>query len=337
MRLKRYDGNPILIPGEPEWRRCTTFNPAVIIDDGIFYMLERACYSLAPLHSCMGLWRSEDGYHFSLAHPEPVFTAEQMGTPEGTVEDPRLVKYGDWYMMTYVHRNFASSCHPNGHGIPRYTEHPDVPEGDPNHYRSGLARSRDMIAWEDLGLITPREVDDRDCVLFPEPVGGRYAMIRRPMHYVGPEYGCDRPSMWISYSDDLQTWDTPILMAAGENPEWESTKIGAAAQPIRTDAGWLCLYHGVDGDNVYRTGVMLLDLARPERVVARAPDYILEPETYYERVGVIIPRVVFPSANVVKDGTLYVYYGCADTCIGVATCELEELLAYVLQYPRNGG
>jgi hypothetical protein len=85
--------------------------------------------------------------------------------------------------VTSRHRDFASSCHPTGKGIPRYTEAVNIAPGDPNHYRSGIARSRDLVAWEDLGLVTPRELDDRDCVLFPEKIKGRYAMLRRPMHY----------------------------------------------------------------------------------------------------------------------------------------------------------
>jgi predicted GH43/DUF377 family glycosyl hydrolase len=88
----------------------------------------------------------------------------------------------------------------------------------------------------------------------------------------------------------------------------------------------------VDDGVVYRAGVMLLDLKNPAKVIARSPDFILEPEMYYERAGLIIPRVVFPSANAVKDGVVYVYYGCCVTCISVATVPLDELLRYVLKY-----
>ncbi|MFP4105795.1 MAG: glycosidase [Phycisphaerae bacterium] len=336
MKLKRYEGNPIVAPGKWHWRGVVTFNPGVILEeDGTFYMLERACSSLAPLYCQFGLLRSSDGLHFEHVVDYPVFTAEQLGTPRGTVEDPRLVKIGDTYYMTYVHRNYVANCFPNGKGIPDYHDVSDVPDGDPNNYRSGIARSEDLIEWEDLGLVTPEDVDDRDCVLFPEKINGRYAMLRRPMHYVGPEYGCDYPSIWISYSDDLVHWDHPQLVASAENFQWEGTKIGAAAQPMKTDDGWLILYHGVDDEVVYRTSVMLLDRDDPSKVIARSPGYILEPEEYYEHVGLIIPHVVFPSANVIKDGTVYIYYGCADTCISVATCRLDELLDYVKQYPKK--
>jgi predicted GH43/DUF377 family glycosyl hydrolase len=234
--------------------------------------------------------------------------------------------------MTYVHRNYTASCLPNGVGVPDYRDASCVPPDDPNNYRTGLARSDDLVCWEDIGLVTPRDVDDRDCTLFPEKIGGKYAMLRRPMHYVGDGYGCDRPSIWLSFSDDLTHWEEPRLIAAAEHPEWEAVKIGAAAQPIRTEEGWLLLYHGVDAAAVYRVGLMLLDLEDPTRVIARCPDWLMAPEAYYERVGVIIPRVIFPSANVVRDGTVYVYYGCADTCIALATAELDALLDCTLKH-----
>jgi predicted GH43/DUF377 family glycosyl hydrolase len=333
--LQRHPENPIVLPGGPWWRAVTTFNPGVCLDpDGRFWMLERACSSLAPLHCQFGLLVSDDGVHFQLACDEPVFTAEMLGTPRGTVEDPRLVRMDGRYYMTYVHRNYTASCFPNGLGVPDYHDACGVPEGDPNNYRTGIAVSDDLRTWQDLGLVTPPELDDRDGTLFPEKIGGRYAMFRRPMHYVGPEFGCDRPSIWISYSDNLTDWSEPELVAAAEDPDWEGVKIGAAAEPIPTEAGWLTLYHGVDARGVYRVGLMLLDREDPTRVIARRPGYILAPQDAWETVGLIIPRVIFPSANVVKDGTVYVYYGCCDTVISLATAPLEALLDEVLRYKR---
>jgi predicted GH43/DUF377 family glycosyl hydrolase len=333
MKIIRYPGNPIVIPGGRPWRAVTTFNPGVVLDeDGTFYMLERACSSLAPLKCQFGLLKSSDGFHFEHVVNWPVFTPEQLGTPRGTVEDPRVVKIEGTFYMTYVHRNVASSCHPTGLGIPVYAGPDDVAPGDPNNYRTGIARSANLTEWENLGLITPRDLDDRDCILFPEKIKGRYALLRRPSNFVGPQYGCSQPSIWLSYSHDLRAWDEPTLVATVENRSWEGKKIGASTPPIKTKEGWLLLYHGVDEDTVYRLGIMLLDRGNPGKVIARSPKFIMEPEAYYERVGLIIPRVIFPSANVIKDDTLFIYYGCADTCIGVATVPVAELLAYVLQF-----
>lgn len=333
MKLKRYEGNPILIPDDRPWRNVVTFNPGAIVEEGVVYLVERACNSLVPFVCQFGLWKSTDGFNFELVSEEPVFTREHIGCPEGTVEDPRLAKYGDTYYMTYVQRNYTPECYPQGLSVPKYVRITHVPEGDPNNYRSGIAKSKDLIHWEDMGLMTPPDNDDRDCVLFPEMVNGRYAMLRRPMYHVGREYGCDRPSMWLSYSDDLMNWDDPVLVATAQNDTWEHRKIGASGQPVRTEKGWLTLYHGVDERAVYRTGVMLLDLEDPTKVIARAPDFIFEPEAFYELTGLVIPRVVFPSATIEKDGTLFVYYGCCDTWIGAATAPMADLLAYVLQYP----
>ncbi len=330
MELKRCEENPIVAPGGYSWRRVATFNPGVVLDEeGVFWMLERACSNLAPLHSHFGLLRSDDGIHFKHVSDEPVFTAAQLGTPRGTVEDARVVRIDGTYYMTYVHRNYVSSCYPNGVGIPLYSDPSDVPDGDLNNYRSGVATSTDLRTWENLGLVTGENLDDRDCVLFPEKINGRFAMLRRPMNFVGPEFGCDGPSIWLSYSDDLLEWTTPTLVAAPENPAWEGGKIGAGATPMKTDEGWLIIYHGVDAGVTYRSGVMLLDLDDPTKVVARSSEFILEPEEYYERTGLIIPNVVFPSANVVKDETVFIYYGCCDTCISLATVPLKTLLDYL--------
>ena len=103
---------------------------------------------------------------------------------------------------------------------------------------------------------------------------------------------------------------------------------------MKTDAGWLLIFHGVDEQANYRTGIMLLDLDNPAKIVARSPECVFEPEEYYETTGLIIPRVVFPSANVIKDGTVYVYYGACDSCICLATVPLQEMLDYVLQFKR---
>ncbi len=111
--------------------------------------------------------------------------------------------------------------------------------------------------------------------------------------------------------------------------EWEAKKIGAGAPPIKTEEGWLLIYHGKDDENVYRAGAALLDLEDPSKVIARSPEPILEPEEEYERVG-DTPNVVFPEGAIVMGDTLYLYYGAADTCCCLATARLGELLDYLL-------
>ena len=124
-------------------------------------------------------------------------------------------------------------------------------------------------------------------------------------------------------SDDLLTWDDGVLLLKNTF-DWER-KVGGATPPIRTEAGWLMLYHAVDDAGVYRTGVCLLDLQNPTQVLSRLPEPILVPQEAFERDG-LYGQCVFPTGNVVVGDTLYVYYGAADKCIGLATCQISDLL-----------
>src|SRR3989304_9253128 len=111
---------------------------------------------------------------------------------------------------------------------------------------------------------------------------------------------------------------------------WEKRKIGVGPPPVKTTDGWLIIYHGVDENYVYRSGAALLDVDEPRRIVARSRAPILEPEEPYEKKG-FVPDVVFPQAAMVLEGTLYVFYGAADTVTCVATAHLEELLSWLSQ------
>ncbi|MER3475131.1 MAG: glycosidase, partial [Armatimonadota bacterium] len=105
---------------------------------------------------------------------------------------------------------------------------------------------------------------------------------------------------------------------------WESLKIGAGAPPIKTEYGWLLFYHGVDDNRVYRLGVALLDLKDPSKVIKRYDKPVLSPETQWEKEGQV-PNVVFTCGAVEIDETYFVYYGGADTVIGVATISKKEI------------
>jgi predicted GH43/DUF377 family glycosyl hydrolase len=335
MRIRRSKHNPIVVPGGAPWRKVSTFNPGVIIHHGKFHMYERAAGSLKPFQTVIGALVSDDGVHFTPASDQPVFTGEMLGLPTASVEDARVVRLDGLFYMCYAMQPYQFDCWPNGVGVPAYY---------PEHYpqwaatnteqmitRSGIAVSEDGVHFKPLAYTTPPEIDDRDNALFPEKINGRYALLRRPMQYVGEKYGTDRPGIWISYSDDLLAWSDPRLVAVAETEVWEGTKIGAAASPLKTDQGWLVLYHGVDADSVYRVGALMLDMNDPSKVIARTRNFIMQPREHYERFGLVIPNVVFPTANVVKDGLVYIYYGCCDTCISLATVPLAELVAHVMK------
>ena len=334
--------NPIVQPGKFDWRMAVTLNPGVMYDEGRFYMYERAAGQLRPFHCYIGMLESDDGVHFEHTVDHPVVTPEMLGSKHGSVQDARVGKLEGKYYMTYAFRPFAWSSHPTGLGVPEshQTDYPGFSgRGEENQSRSGIAVSEDRIHWEHIGWVNPPELDDRDVILFPEKIGGRYAVLRRPIGFVSTDtaHSDEHPSVKISFSDDLKTWTEPELVFPPAF-EWESNRIGGSTPPIRTEHGWLTLYHGVENQHpptrrvCYRLGAAMLDLEDPRKVVARCPHFIMEPEAYYERFGLYIPYVIFPTANVVKDGLLYLYYGCCDTAIGLATVPLDELVAHVMEH-----
>jgi beta-1,2-mannobiose phosphorylase / 1,2-beta-oligomannan phosphorylase len=335
LKIQRYSNNPIVRPGIHDWQKVSTFNPGVIYDEvtNKYLMFDRAAASLKPFQTCIGVLESDDGINFKYVKDTPVFTAEMLGFPGGSVEDARVVKIDGLFYMCYALQPYGFDCWPTGIAVPdyfpnNYSEWKDN-NVEPMITRSGIAVSEDGINFKQLCYTTPIEIDDRDNTLFPEKINGKFALLRRPIQYVGPEYGTDRPGIWISYSDDLMEWSKPILVAVSQKP-WEGQKIGAAATPLKTDKGWLVLYHGVDTSSVYKVGAILLDLENPEKVIARTNNFIMEPEEYYEKVGLVIPNVVFPTANVIIGDLLYIYYGCCDTCISLATVKLDELLNHII-------
>jgi len=333
LNIKRHEANPIVVPGIYDWRKVTVFNPAVIIDNDKFYMIERTAESLTPCKNFLGLLESDDGVNFRHVVDHPVVTPDQLGFPYGSVQDPRVVKIDDTFYLNYALRPCAMSYYPTGAGIPE-REVPEYPDGwgeKPEHWltRSGIMTSKDLINWEYLCDTTPLDINDRDNILFPEKINGKYVLLRRPEEYVGEEYGTEKAAMWITYSDNLIDWEEPKLLAKGEEP-WEIKKIGGSTPPIRTDKGWLTLYHGVDYDTVYRVGALLLDLDNPEKIIGRTRNFIMEPVEYYEKFGFQLPNVIFPTGNVVKDGLLYIYYGVTDTAIALATVPVDELVEHIL-------
>jgi len=344
LTFARCPENPIITPGLFPWRMATVFNPGALYDHGRFFLYERAAGSLRPFKCCVGMLESDDGVHFRHTSDQPVFTPEMAGSRHGSVQDPRVVKIADTYYMTFAFRPYAWHCFPTGLGVPE-SRQPEIPgvsfTPEENQTRSGIAASRDRLHWDFLAWATPPGLDDRDVILFPEKIGGRFAILRRPLGFVGTDtgHGSDLPAIRISFSADLLNWTEPEVVAQPEQP-WEGNRIGGAAPPIRTPAGWLVLYHGVEDIHpptrrvCYRLGAMLLDLADPRKVLARTTRFIMEPETYYERFGLYIPNVVFPTGAVVKDGLLWLYYGVCDTAIALATAPLDALVEHVLWSAR---
>jgi predicted GH43/DUF377 family glycosyl hydrolase len=302
----RYKYNPVLTPrAENWWESKAVFNPAAVYRDGKVHLLYRAIGEYEHYISRIGYAISEDGYNFKRVYEDPVFWPEEKYEKWGC-EDPRTTEIEGKIYMTYV-----------------ALEKPAKEGGGPP--KTALAETEDFTKFERLGIVTPKGADDRDVVLFPEKIKGSYVMLHRPHNWIGEKYGTEKPSIWIAYSEDLSEWNGHRLLLKPKE-KWEEVKVGAGPPPIKTEEGWLLIYHGVDRKKVYRAGVALLDLRDPSQVISKTSKPVLEPIEEYERRG-DVPNVVFPEGAVVIDDKLLVYYGAADKCIGVCEVELSELLS----------
>jgi predicted GH43/DUF377 family glycosyl hydrolase len=294
IKLKRVSDQPILSPNPAhEWEATAVFNCAAIYDNGLVHMVYRATDITSngrdgEYINSFGYAVSTDGLNFNRLQ-QPILKNDIPQEARGP-EDPRIVKIGETFFMMYT-----------GYGG-RFG-------GD---YRISLATSNNLINWQRQGVMLDEA--NKDASLFPEKIDGKYLMFhRRP------------PDIWLATSDDLTNWDDHrCVMKAVPNSSWENEKIGIGGPPIRTADGWLLIYHGVSKDHRYSLGIALLDLDDPTKVIARQAEPLLEPELDWEING-YVPNVVFSCGQVVIDGELLVYYGGADTAIGVAKTQMSEI------------
>jgi len=303
MELQRYDGNPILTARDFPRPVNSVFNAGAAKHGDAYILLNRV--QRLDGTSCLWVARSQDGCHFTPdAEPamvpsteEPFATYEQYG-----IEDPRITKIDDTYYISYV-CYLSFGC------------------------RVGLALTRNFQTFERVGLISLP--DNKDVVLFPDKIGGRYARLDRPMTVIS-----GRRDVWISYSPDLLHWGDARVVIAPRPGRWDSEKIGAGAPPIRMDEGWLLIYHGVHGTasgKIYRLGAALLDLDDPSKVVGRANEAILYPVTPEDYLG-DVGTVVFTGGAILEgDGKLGIYYGAADQVMCLATASVDDLIALCLK------
>ena len=299
--------NSILTSDDVPYPVATVHNAAAArLDDGRTVLVFRPHTHNG--RSIFGYAESTDGERFTV-RPEPFLVPGSDG-PFATyerfgLEDPRVQLDDGWWYLTYS----------------AYSEH---------GVRTGLARTTDFITVERVAPIT--EADHRNVVLFPERIGGDYVRLDRPHTELTPW------SIWLSRSPDLVHWGRAERLIAPTTYHWTSGKIGPGAPPIRTDAGWLNIFHGVYptmGGNVYRLGVALHDLSDPARVLGVADPWILEPHDPWERTG-YVPNVVFTCGAVVEDEgqTLRLYWGAADTVLCTGTADIDWLVGLCHNHPR---
>jgi len=287
--LKRFLQNPILKPKkENAWESNLVFNPAAVYYNGLVHLLYRAVGD--DNISRIGYAISDNGFEFFRVD-KPVFTPRGILESKGC-EDPRLVYLDSRFYMTYT------SYSPKG---------PKV----------SMASTKNFFQWERYGVVLP-DIDDKDAVLFPEKIKGKYVMFHRPM--TPPR------SIWIAYSEDLVAWNDSKMVMAPIEGRWDGVGIGSASPPIKTEKGWLLIYHGVDEDGVYRLGVALFDLKDPSSLISRYSEPIFEPEEDYELHGEV-KEIVFATGICEIEETYFIYYGAADKVICGATVEKEALLS----------
>jgi predicted GH43/DUF377 family glycosyl hydrolase len=326
MKLKRYEGNPILEPRGDDWESLDVFNCASTYQDGKIHLLYRAVGDYVHYAARLGHAVFDQDLNLLERAEKPIFGPD-IELWEMSIEDPRFTEIEDELYMTYV-----VTPTPNPPGAVRRKL--GLPEPETARPRTALARVKNLYQFTRLGMITPYEADERDVVLFPEKIQGRYAAIHRPSNWIGPGYPVQGPSIWFSFLDELpgKMYEHKVVMEP-EQP-WEGKKIGAGPPPIKTKEGWLLIYHGVDSDHVYRAGVALLDLEEPWRVLMRTTEPIMEPEERYEREG-DVPNVVFPEGVEVIGDELLVFYGAADKVCCAASVHLDELISDLIDNRRS--
>ena len=316
-------GRPILCREDVPYDADCIFNAGAAFYRGEYLMVFRNDHGFDGKDTfarCdLGVARSSDGIHFEVAS-KPFLSAADFHDPEITrVYDPRLTVIGDELYMCFAIDTRHGVC-------------------------GGIARILDPFAdtlAEKLEILNVTTPDNRNMVLFPEKIGSRYARLERPF----PVYsrGRDRFDIWISYSPDMRYWGDSKLLLAVEDVPFANDKIGPGAPPVRTDRGWLALFHAVDRDDArgkngweerwtkrYYAGAMLLDPDDPAKVLGITKEPLLSPVTEYEldqgyRTHVVFPGGFLPCGDDPADALIY--YGASDTFECAARVNIDELIA----------
>jgi beta-1,2-mannobiose phosphorylase / 1,2-beta-oligomannan phosphorylase len=304
-------GNPILTRQNWPYPINSVFNAgAVRLPGGDTLLLCRVEDRTGLSHLCAA--RSANGIDDWQIDAKPTLMASPRDYPEEIwgIEDPRITYVPELEQYAVAYTSFARG----GPGV-------------------SLALTKDFKEFQRFGVIMPPE--DKDAALLPYRVDGYWAMIHRPMTTTGAH-------MWISYSPDLRHWGShKVILEARRGGWWDANKIGLCSPPIETSKGWLTIYHGVRrtaSGSIYRLGLALFDLKRPEVCLQRGDSWVFGPEAAYERSG-DVGDVVFPCGQTIgADGdSLHIYYGAADSCIALATASIRALLTWLDSNSNAGG
>jgi predicted GH43/DUF377 family glycosyl hydrolase len=234
--------------------------------------------------------KSKNGYDFIIEDKPALFSQNEYEA--FGIEDPRITEINGQYYITYV---AVSNC-----GVV-----------------TALAKTSDFKHFERIGNIFPP--DNKDVVIFPSKIGGMYYAVHRPSTSV---FG--KPEMWLASSPDMVSWGNHKRIAALRNDKFDNGRIGAGAVPIRTEEGWLEIYHGASKENYYCVGAMLLDLEEPWKVLKRSNQPLLEPTEIYEKEG-FFENVIFSCGLIQFGDSIKLYYGACDESIAVADMNINDI------------
>ena len=307
--LTRYKSNPIIVPGDVPFECAAVFNSGATMFNGKYLLLLRIEDYKRDMYFHVAT--SDDGVKFDI-NPEPInyplhpVEAKHGGERSGKMRfDPRITKLEDAYYICHATYVVGLDC------------------------LWGMARTTDFVNFEPVYTSLPA---NRNAMLFPEKINGLYARLDRPM--LPGEGG----GIWLSYSPDLRYWGDhmPVVLPT---TGWNYTKLGPGATPIKTEQGWLEIYHATARNCSvlnYFLGAVLLDLEDPSKVIGHSDRFLLQPEKEYECVGQV-PNVVFTCGAVeTGDGNLNIYYAGADTCMCLATAKTQDIIDLCLEsYSRE--
>ena len=316
-KIKKYENNPVLSAKDIPYPSELVFNAGVAKWQGQYIMIFRNDFDYVSgclFNGCnLGIATSADGISWTVKE-KPFFSLDMINDPEVTrVYDPRLTVIDDELLIC-----FAMDTH---HGI-----------------RGGIGKIPDTLDRIDIiSLSTP---DNRNMVLFPEKIDGMYVRLERPFT-IYSRGGKDRFDIWISKSPDLKFWGESELLLAVEDVPFANDKLGPAAPPVKTDKGWLTIFHAVDIDKTrgkhgwedkwqkrYTAGIMLLDLENPSKVIGMSKEPLIAPEEAYEALEGFRASVIFPGGFLKEnDDTVKIYYGAADTVECLATASVNDLIS----------
>ena len=305
----RHPGNPILTAADWPKPVNVVFNPAAAVVGGETVLLARV-ETLTGI-SELTVARSANGVDAWRVEPEPLLA------PSGGVESEQWGFEDARAVWVPELDRFAITCTAYGPAGPAVS----------------LATTKDFVSVERHGIVMGPE--DKNAALLPERVAGKWILFHRPTTSLGAARSC----IALSRSEDLVSWSpSEVVLQPRAGAWWDSLRIGIGPPPLKTEHGWLLIYHGVKevvSGAIYRVGLALLDLEEPTRVLRRGSEWVFAPFESYERQG-DVANAVFPCGMIhdSPSGEVRLYYGAADTSICLATAQLEDLLAAVLAAPE---